>query len=206
MGKTYRRLGKKTVKGCVMSGTNEISDASLKRVPIQRPEKIDVFLALACLVSSSSPDAQTKCGCVITTEDNRVIGTGYNGFPCGLDNDSLPNVRPDKYPWVNSQHSERNAVNNCILSPKQLGGGIAYVTGLCCFDCVCHMWNNGITKIYELIGFNDVKMVNEEMQKLKQELIERTGNRLSIQQIDVSTFLDCPALIKTFEQMGFIPK
>ncbi len=154
------------------------------KVDWPRVDVRDYYLLMACLTSLRSTDAQTQCGCVITTIDNRTLGTGYNAFPRGLINERIPNTRPEKYPWVNSQHSERNAVNNCALTPKQLGGGIAYVTGKCCFDCTCHLWNNGVETIYELIGFNDPVMIqntdNEDLKRQLQMEIMEGGRCLDI--------------------------
>lgn len=140
------------------------------KVAWERPAKEDLFLLLACLSSLPSPDAQTQCGCLITTLDNRVLGTGYNGFPRGCNNDRLPNTRPDKYPWVSAGHSERNAVNNCVVSPRATGG-IAYASCNCCFDCTCHLWNNGVEKIYEVVGFsNPVMCQTSKDEELKRQL------------------------------------
>lgn len=154
------------------------------KVDWPRPDKRDIFLLLACISSLPSPDSQTQCGCVITTLDNRVLGTGYNGFPRGINNDIIPNVRPDKYDWVEAGHSERNAVNNCILSPRFVGGGVAYVTGRCCSDCTQHLWNNGVETIYEVIGFNDPVMCkNGEDEERKRNLVYKlaqSGKTLDI--------------------------
>lgn len=113
-----------------------------------RPTKRDVFLFMAWTVKELSCDSQTKHGCVITNKKNRIIGTGYNSFPRECNNEELPNTRPDKYPWM--IHSEENAITNCIIKPKDCGGGIAYVTGFCCFACTRHLWNNGVDEIYQL--------------------------------------------------------
>lgn len=154
------------------------------KIDWQRPDIRDLFLLMACINSLRSTDAQTQCGCLLTALDNRIIGAGYNGFPRGLINEEIPNLRPDKYPWVNSQHSERNAVNNCTLSPKQVGGAIAYVSGRCCFDCTCHLWNNHVDTIYEVIGFSNPVMSshneNEDLKRQLQQKIFRAGGSFEI--------------------------
>ncbi len=82
------------------------------------------FMSLAFLVAMRSPDAQTKHGCVIVDETNRIISTGYNGFlPSSID-DRMPNIRPKKYNHI--VHSEINA----IISAKQdISKCKMYVTG-----------------------------------------------------------------------------
>jgi dCMP deaminase len=100
------------------------------------------FMSLAFLVSMRSPDAQTKHGCVIVDENNRIISTGYNGFlPYALDN-RMPNIRPKKYNHI--VHSEINA----IISAKQdISKCKMYVTGLPCNECLKSIAASGIKKI-----------------------------------------------------------
>lgn len=108
-----------------------------------RPSWHQYFLGLARVVSLRSHDAQTQHGCIITDTNHRILGVGYNGFPKGLDDSLLPNIRPDKYPWM--IHAERNALSNCLIRPDN---GIAYVTGQCCNDCIMALWQEGVTEVY----------------------------------------------------------
>jgi deoxycytidylate deaminase len=41
-------------------------------------------------------------------------------------------------------HAERNALANCVVRPD---GGIAYVTGQCCNDCIMSLWQEGIETV-----------------------------------------------------------
>ena len=106
------------------------------------PDWDNYFLGQAFLVSQRSPDQQTKCGCVITNSKNQVIGQGYNGFPRGADDQSLPKVRPEKYPWM--IHAEVNAILNCSTKPEK---STAYITTKPCFNCTLLMWQAGVTNI-----------------------------------------------------------
>lgn len=108
-----------------------------------RPSWTDYFLGLAKVVSQRSHDIQTQHGCVITDSNNRILGVGYNGFPRGLDDTSLPNTRPNKYPWM--IHAERNALSNCVVRPDN---GIAYVTGQSCNDCIMALWQEGVSTVF----------------------------------------------------------
>ncbi len=132
---------------------------------------------MAWTVKELSCDAETKHGCIITNKDNRIIGTGYNSFPRECDNESLPNIRPDKYPFM--IHSEENAVTNCTHKPKDCGGGIAYVTGICCYLCTRHLWNNGVDEIYQIQrGSHMLKDSDDE--RLKAILCEQVPLKLHI--------------------------
>lgn len=155
-----------------------MSEVSVNRKTITRPEKVDVFLFVAWTIKELSCDAQSKFGTVITDKDNRIIATGYNSFPRKVDNESLPNLRPDKYPWM--YHSERNALANLTTLPKQIGGARAYVTGPCCFPCVCALWQHGVDEIYYVE--NGVKAVCVEDGSdafFIQELLDRLDGKLS---------------------------
>jgi len=108
-----------------------------------RPIWNDYFLSQAMLVATKSPDSQTKCGCIIVDKKTKIIlGQGYNGFPRGLQDESLPRTRPDKYRWM--IHAEVNAVLNCNTRPE---GAVAYITTNPCFECLKLMWQAGIKEV-----------------------------------------------------------
>ena len=152
--------------------------SEVNKTKIDRPKKTDVNLYIAWTIKELSCDGQTKHGCVITTKDNRPLGWGYNSFPRDCDNNQLPNLRGDgsvkgplgcKYAWI--IHAERNAVTNCTLKPVD---GVAYVTGLCCFDCIVHLWQNGVNMIYQLD--RDSEMLKDgQDEELKTELLNHIG-------------------------------
>jgi len=59
-------------------------------------------------VASKSKDPKTKIGALIV-KDTRIISTGYNGIPIGVDdNVETRHQRPEKYKWY--EHGERNAI------------------------------------------------------------------------------------------------
>jgi len=113
-----------------------------KHVNVARPSWDQYYLDLAFQVRSKSIDSQTQCGAVITTGDHVPLGLGYNSFVKEIDDSVLPNVRPDKYPFM--VHAEINAVLNCSLRPV---GGILYVTGPPCDQCLQLVWQSGIREI-----------------------------------------------------------
>ena len=134
-----------------------------------RPSWNDHFLAQAFITSLRSPDAQTKCGCLLVDRDNKIIlGQGYNGFPRGLDDKELPRTRPDKYPWM--IHAEVNAILNCCQRPKN---SIAYITTAPCFNCLLLMWQAGVKEIiYAKNGPKPNMIDNAEYRKLTTKFIE----------------------------------
>ena len=116
-----------------------------KQVKIDRNNWHIHFILQAYLVSTRSLDAQTQCGCVLT-KDKTIIGTGYNSFIRGIRDNILPNLRPDKYPFM--IHSEHNAILNCAKNGNSTNGATAYITGPPCCDCLQFMYQAGIKSIY----------------------------------------------------------
>lgn len=67
------------------------------------------FLRLAREVSAFSKDPSTQVGCVLVDDLQRMIATGYNGFPRGVaDDPKLLMTREQKYERV--VHAEVNAI------------------------------------------------------------------------------------------------
>jgi len=138
----------------------------------QRPGWTDYFLGLARVVSQRSHDIHTKHGCVITDQNNRILGVGYNGFPRGLNDQELPITRPEKYPWM--VHSERNALSNCIVRPDN---GIAYVTGQCCNDCIIALWQEGVSTVY-MIDDHGTHLFDEDAQQRFDTFVAMSGIKI----------------------------
>ena len=134
-----------------------------------RPDWTDYFLGLAKVISQRSHDIHTQHGCIITDQDNLILGTGYNGFPRGMDDKLLPTTRPEKYHWM--IHAERNALSNCTHKPTD---GIAYVTGQCCNDCVMALWQAGVTKVI-MSDSHGTKLFDNDAQKRFDLFVELTG-------------------------------
>jgi dCMP deaminase len=107
-------------------------------------EKWDLrFLEMAKLVSSWSKDPSTKVGAVIVNQERRVISTGYNGFPIGVeDSPGRYADRGTKYRMV--LHAETNAI---LFSKQNLGGCLLYCTHLPCTQCTAMIIQVGIDRI-----------------------------------------------------------
>jgi len=113
---------------------------------IKRPTWREYFMALAWIIKDRSHDAETKHGAIAVDQDNKIIGTGYNGFPRYHDDDSLPNARPEKYLWM--IHAEANLIYNMVGREASLKGSTIYVTGYPCLECVKAMIQCGVKQIF----------------------------------------------------------
>lgn len=101
------------------------------------------YLSIAQAVAQKSKDPSTKTGAVIVGPDNRIISTGYNGFPRGMpDTPELYANRDEKYARI--LHCEMNAV---LFARECLAGCSLYTWPfLSCSRCAVHMLQAGITQ------------------------------------------------------------
>lgn len=120
----------------------EIKVNYANRKPVKRPTWDEYFLAIAEAVSRRSHDAETQVGVVVVDENKRVIATGYNGFPPGMDDENLPNCRPDKYPFM--VHGEINAI---AASRQDLRNSTLYVTHSPCRECAKAIITAGVKAV-----------------------------------------------------------
>lgn len=108
------------------------------------------WFALAILMARRSFDPSTQVGCVLTTQDNRILQTGYNGFPRNIDPptslDDQRLARPEKYNWF--AHAEENAVANAANQGVSLAGSILYIYPvLPCSTCTRIIINAGVSEV-----------------------------------------------------------
>lgn len=113
------------------------------------------FLALAKHVATWSKDS-TQVGAVAVDESKRIIETGYNGVPRGVQDDPERLQRPAKYLWV--AHAEENLVSHAAR--QALEGTTVYVTHLCCSKCARMLVNAGVAKV--VCGDGSTSMPKEE--------------------------------------------
>lgn len=96
-----------------------------------RPDWDSFYISLCFLIARRSIDPDTKHGCVIVDNNKRILSTGYNGPPPGLDDSKLDLTRPGKYKLL--EHSESNAILNA--KGCNLEGSTFYITGPPCYAC-----------------------------------------------------------------------
>lgn len=96
-----------------------------------RPDWDSFYISLCFMIARRSIDPRTKHGCVIVDRNNRILSTGYNGPPPGIDDSKLDLTPPGKYKLI--EHSESNAILNA--KGANLEGSTFYVTGSPCYAC-----------------------------------------------------------------------
>ena len=111
----------------------------------------EYFMGVALLAAMRSKDPSTQVGACIVDKDNRILSTGYNGFPSGCSDDEFPWERDGgfcdtKYPFV--VHAELNAILNA--RGKNLTGAKIYVALFPCNECAKAIIQAGIKEIIYL--------------------------------------------------------
>jgi len=100
------------------------------------------YLALAAGdIASWSKDPSTKVGAVIVNSDNKIIGTGYNGLPRGMDDRKITD-REFKIKHV--VHAEMNAIFNSTCNVK---GATLYISHPPCAQCAKLINAAGIKRV-----------------------------------------------------------
>lgn len=104
-------------------------------------------MEMAKEVAQWSKDPSTKIGAIAIGDNHRVLSTGYNGFPRGIDDsEDRLNNRALKYKYV--VHAEQNCIYNACLNGISLAGASLYVYGLpICSDCAKGIIQVGIKEI-----------------------------------------------------------
>lgn len=111
----------------------------------------EYFMGIAIFTSLRSKDPSSKVGAVIVNEKNHIVGTGYNGFVAGINEDKFSWAREGnwlntKYPYV--VHAEANAILNSTTS--NLSNCKIYTTLFPCNECAKHICQKGITEVVYL--------------------------------------------------------
>jgi len=147
----------------------------------------EYFMGIAIFSAKRSKDPSTQVGACIINKKKKVVGLGYNGFPVGCNDDSLPwertgNFLDTKYPYV--CHAELNAILNSI---KDLQDCSIYVALFPCNECAKAIIQSGISEVvylsdkYEGTPSNiaSKKMFQMSGVKLRQLILEKKSIEIS---------------------------
>ena len=108
------------------------------------------FLSLAEHISTWSKDPSTQVGAVIVDDQRRIISTGYNGFPRGVnDFPERYNNRDIKYEMI--VHGEINAI---LFANQSIHGCTLYTWPFMpCSRCAAIVIQSGIRTV--VAPYND---------------------------------------------------
>ena len=130
----------------------------------------DFFMAVAVLSSHRSKDPINATGACIVDSANRIIGTGYNGFPVGCSDDALPwgssssSTNSESNNWLHTRfpyavHAEVNAILNKCTS--DCNGARLYTQKFPCADCAKVIIQSGIAEVVYAEDDDDCHLVGD---------------------------------------------
>lgn len=122
----------------------------------------EYFMEFAILSSRRSTCLRRSVGAVIV-KDNKVISTGYNGAPSGMEHCDKTgcirnelNVKPgERHELCRGLHAEQNAIIFAAQSGGNIAGGTIYINTQPCSICAKMIINSGIKRVVYLDEYND---------------------------------------------------
>ena len=109
----------------------------------QRPSWQSYFMSVAWLLSARSTCQRLQVGCVLVSEEQRIIATGYNGFLAKLPHRSI--VR-DNHEQM-TVHAEQNALADAARRGVPVQNATAYCTHFPCIHCAKLLLASGIRRV-----------------------------------------------------------
>ena len=140
-----------------------------------RPSWETYFMDIAMLVARRATCIRRSVGAVIV-KDKRILSTGYNGVPTGLEHcidlgclrEKLNVPSGERHELCRGIHAEQNAIIQAALHGVSIKGASLFCTNLPCSICTKMIINAGLQKIYYLSGYAD----SMSMEMLKEARID----------------------------------
>ncbi|MBA3046531.1 MAG: dCMP deaminase family protein [Candidatus Thermoplasmatota archaeon] len=119
-----------------------------------RPTADEYFMEMAHLASKRSTCLRRKVGAIIV-KDKRVLTTGYNGAPKGIEHcETAGCIRQqmnvpsgERHELCRGVHAEQNAIIQAAVFGVSIQGAAIYITNYPCSVCAKLMLNAGITEV-----------------------------------------------------------
>jgi len=112
-----------------------------------RPNWDDYFMTLAYVAATRATCDRKHVGCVLVTQENHVLATGYNGSPPNKPHcDDVGHEIVDEH-CVRTVHAEANAVAQAARIGRSIDNAICYSTTIPCYDCAKMLLTAGVTGV-----------------------------------------------------------
>lgn len=149
----------------------------------ERPGWDEYFMEIAEVTKKRSTCIRRHVGAVIV-KDNRILATGYNGVPTGIEHcgkrgclrDELKVPSGERHELCRGIHAEQNAIVQAAYLGVSIDDSTLYCTNQPCILCAKMLINAGVKRIVIKEGYPDVyaqQMLEEA--GLKVELIDEIG-------------------------------
>ncbi len=158
---------------------------------MSRPDRHQYFMGIAMAVRQRADCKGQKVGAVIVV-DRRIVSTGYNGTPSGMQNCSDGGcyrcANRDKkyasgaaYDLCVCVHAEQNAILAAARFGISIQGSTMYTTAEPCFGCLKEMLQAGISAVYYLHPWGSTRDEDQQRQyKTLQNAIEHGVHQLNM--------------------------
>jgi dCMP deaminase len=146
------------------------------------------FMRLAKEISTWSKDPSSKIGAVIVNNDRRILSTGYNGFPRGIeDTEERLNNKEEKYPRI--VHGELNALLGALYNGVSVKDATLYVYGLpVCADCTKSVIQSGISRVVINMSALDNEKWGKQWNEISKPMFQEVGVSISYLNTDHWSF------------------
>jgi dCMP deaminase len=127
-----------------------------------RPSWETYFMDIAMLVAKRATCIRRSVGAVIV-KDKRILSTGYNGVPTGLEHcidtgclrEKMNIASGERHELCRGIHAEQNAIIQAAFHGVSIKGASLFCTNLPCSICAKMVINAGLQTIYCLSGYAD---------------------------------------------------
>ena len=131
------------------------------------------FLEIAEFISTWSKDPSTKVGAVIADKDNRIVSTGYNGFPKSV-KDTLERYKNRDVKYKIILHAEENAI---AYAKRDLTDCTLYISGLPpCAHCASLIIQSGVKRV--VVRKQQIPERWEESMQLSKQILKEAKVKL----------------------------
>ena len=133
----------------------------------------EYFMEITKLVARRSTCLRRQVGAIIV-KDKKILATGYNGAPTGVDHcidtgclrEKLNVPSGERHELCRGLHAEQNAIIQAAYHGVSIRGSTLFCTNLPCSICIKMIINAGITTVVYLDGYAD---------SLSLDLISKSG-------------------------------
>jgi len=130
-------------------------------------------MKIAYAVSERSTCDRAFVGCVLVL-DKRILTTGFNGSPAGLDHcDEAGHLMVDGH-CVRTIHAETNAIIQAALHGVSTRGCTCYVTHFPCINCTKVLINAGISRLVYSADYRTDPVARDFLKLAKIEVVQKT--------------------------------
>ncbi|NQV12165.1 dCMP deaminase family protein [Candidatus Uhrbacteria bacterium] len=137
---------------------------------MNRPNWDTYFMDIANVVATRGTCDRAHVGAVIV-KDRRIISTGYNGSPPGMDHCSDVGHQLEDGHCIRTLHGEENAIlQAAVVGGSSTKGATLYTTHSTCYLCLKKAISVGITRIVAGMLYRD-PTVGEICKKVGIELV-----------------------------------